>query len=49
MGDIAISSDEANKLLNQTAMLRNDPQERYIINIDVFHSLHCLVSNLESC
>lgn len=44
MGDIAISSDEANKLLNQTAMLRNDPEERYIINIDVFHSLHCLHS-----
>ncbi|KAI1655460.1 hypothetical protein F4813DRAFT_160010 [Daldinia decipiens] len=44
MGDIAISSDEAGKLLNQTATIRNDPQGRYIINIDVFHSLHCLHS-----
>ena len=49
MGDIAISKHEAKKLLNKTVMVRNDPQERYIINLDIFHSLHCLVSKLEPC
>jgi tRNA uridine 5-carbamoylmethylation protein Kti12 len=37
-----ISAEEAAKLRNETVRIPDDP-ENYIISIDVFHQLHCLV------
>lgn len=45
VGIVAISRDEAEKLPNKTSMLPHDEQQRYVIGVDVFHALHCLVGH----
>jgi hypothetical protein len=49
VGVSKIPKSEAVKLLNQTAVMPNGPDEGdknrgYIVELDVFHQLHCLVS-----
>jgi len=38
-----IPEEQARKLANRTVIFPNDPQRRYVIELDVFHQLHCLV------
>jgi hypothetical protein len=51
VGISKVPISEAVKLLNQTAVMPNDPNEGdkergYIIELDIFHQLHCLVGFL---
>lgn len=32
------------KLENKTVIFPHDPQRRYVIELDLFHQLHCLVN-----
>ena len=39
-----IPQEQAAKLVNRTVLYPHDEQRRYVIEIDVFHQLHCLVT-----
>ena len=43
VGIVSISEKEDSRLLNGSANSRANPQE-HIVELEVFHQLHCLVS-----
>ncbi len=43
-----IPQEQAEKLVNQTVLFPHDEERRYVIELDVFHQLHCLVT-MASC
>lgn len=43
VGLTRISMDEASKLVNRTVPIPEEP-ENYMVTLNVFHHLHCLVS-----
>lgn len=45
MGIASISENEDSKLLNGSAKSQRNPQE-HMVELEVFHQLHCLVSAL---
>ncbi|KAK7923739.1 hypothetical protein PG985_007810 [Apiospora marii] len=42
MGIVAISQEQASHLEEKTQPLSHDPDNRYVLGLDVFHDLHCL-------
>lgn len=38
-----IDQEQAAKLVNPTILFPHDPDRRYVVELDVFHQLHCLV------
>lgn len=40
-----IPKEQAVQLANTTLIFPHDPERRYIVELDVFHQLHCLVSH----
>ena len=42
-GATALFSTEAKAIPNETIVTRHDDSKEYIIQLDVFHQLHCLV------
>jgi hypothetical protein len=48
VGLTTILRSEAAKLPNKTAILPHDQDRRYMMELDVFHQLHCLVSRVNS-
>ena len=42
MGVVGISKEENSRLLNGTATAPKDPKQ-YVVEIELFHQLHCLV------
>jgi hypothetical protein len=45
VGIIAIDGHSASLLPNETLPIPGDDQDRYIVGLEVFHQLHCLVLN----
>lgn len=43
VGISLIGREDAAKLPNKTVIFPHDPERRYIVELDVFHQLHCLV------
>lgn len=48
VGVSRITKEEASKLVNQTYRLPGD-EEHYVVHLDVFHQLHCLVGRRSVC
>ncbi|KAK7968800.1 hypothetical protein PG988_007873 [Apiospora saccharicola] len=46
MGIVAISQKQASHMAEKTQPLPHDPEHRYVVGLNVFHDLHCLVSHL---
>lgn len=48
VGVSRITKEEASKLVNQTYRLPGD-EDHYVVHLDVFHQLHCLVGRCFIC
>ncbi|KAH8894624.1 hypothetical protein GQ53DRAFT_744732 [Thozetella sp. PMI_491] len=42
MGNTLLDKDQAMLIPNKTILFPHDPNHRYLVNLDVFHQLHCL-------